>query len=189
MEVTILQASEVHRRRSSGETIDLLDVRTPLEYREVHAVGAELVPLDRLDPTTVSNRAPGHLLAVLCKSGGRATQACGILAAAGVPGIILVEGGTTAWVAAGLPVERGQKGMSLERQVRITAGALVFTGVVLGSMVSPYWFALSGVMGAGLMFAGITDTCAMGMVMAKMPWNQVKLDKPAQQYQVKPKTC
>jgi rhodanese-related sulfurtransferase len=111
------------------------------------------------------------------------------LAAAGVPGIILVEGGTTAWVAAGLPVERGQKGMSLERQVRITAGALVFTGVVLGSMVSPYWFALSGVMGAGLMFAGITDTCAMGMVMAKMPWNQVKLDKPAQQYQVKPKTC
>ncbi len=189
MEVTILQASEVHRRRSSGEAIDLLDVRTPLEYREVHAVGAELVPLDRLDPATFSNRAPGLHLAVLCKSGGRAKQACDRLAAAGVPGIILVEGGTTAWVAAGLPVERGQKGMSLERQVRIAAGALVLTGAVLGFLVHPYFFGLSGFVGAGLMFAGITDTCAMGMLIAKMPWNQVKLDKPAQLCQTKPKTC
>ena len=189
MEVTVLQAAEVHRRRSSGEPIDLLDVRTPMEYREVHATGAELVPLDRLNPGAIGHRAPGHLLAVLCKSGGRARQACEKLVAAGVPGIILVEGGTTAWVAAGLPVERGKKGMSLERQVRIAAGTLVLAGAVLGFLVHPYFFGLSGFIGAGLMFAGITDTCAMGMLMAKMPWNQVKLDQPAQQCQTKPKNC
>ncbi len=189
MEATILQAAEVHRRRSAGEPIDLLDVRTPLEYREIHATGAELVPLDRLDPATFQGRDPGRRLAVLCKSGGRAKQACDRLAAAGIPGLILVEGGTTAWAAAGLPVEHGKKGMSLERQVRITAGALVFTGVVLGLLVNPYFFALSGFMGAGLMFAGITDTCAMGMLMAKMPWNQVKIDTPTRQHQAKPETC
>ena len=189
MEITILSASEVNRRKNANEPIDLLDVRTPLEYREVHAVDTELVPLDRLDPAAFKNRAPGRMLAVLCKSGGRAKQACEKLAAAGVTGLILVEGGTTAWVAAGLPVERGKKGMSLERQVRIAAGALTFTGVVLGWLVHPYFFGLSGFVGAGLMFAGITDSCAMGMLIAKMPWNQVKLDKPAQMCQTKPTNC
>jgi rhodanese-related sulfurtransferase len=189
MELTILQASEVHTRRSAGEAIDLLDVRTPLEYREIHATGAELVPLDRLDPATFKSRAPGRLLAVICKSGGRAKQACEKLAAAGIRGLILVEGGTTAWAAAGLPVQRGKKGMSLERQVRIAAGTLAFAGAVLGFVVHPYFFGLSGFVGAGLMFAGITDTCAMGMLIAKMPWNQVKLDKPAPQCQTKPANC
>lgn len=174
MEVTVLQASEVHRLRSAGEAIDLLDVRTPLEYREVHAVGAELVPLDKLNASAFQNREKGRRLAVLCKSGGRARQACEKLSQAGIPGLILVEGGTTAWAAAGLPVETGKKGMSLERQVRIAAGALVFTGVVLGIFVHPYLFGLAGLVGAGLVFAGLTDTCAMGMVLARMPWNQVK---------------
>jgi rhodanese-related sulfurtransferase len=85
-----------------------------------------------------------------------------------------VEGGTTAWVAAGLPVERGKKGMSLERRVRIAAGALTFTGVVLGWLVHPYFFGLSGFVGAGLMFAGITDTCMMAMLLTKLPYNQPK---------------
>ncbi len=79
--------------------------------------------------------------------------------------------------------------MSLERQVRIAAGALTFTGVVLGWLVHPYFFGLSGFVGAGLMFAGITDSCAMGMLIAKMPWNQVKLDKPAKMCQTKPTNC
>jgi len=189
MEITTLPPADVHQRRSTGEAIDLLDVRTPLEYREIHATGAELVPLDRLDPTSFKGRAPGRLLAVLCKSGGRAKQACEKLAAAGITGLILVEGGTTAWAAAGLPVQRGKKGMSLERQVRIAAGALVLTGVVLGFLAHPYFFGLSGFVGAGLMFAGITDTCAMGMLIARMPWNQVKLDKPPAQSQAKPANC
>ena len=77
-----------------------------------------------------------------------------------------------AWTAAGLPVVRGKATMSLERQVRIAAGLLVLVGVTLGFTVHPYWFGLSGFVGAGLAFAGITDTCMMGMMLAKLPWNR-----------------
>ena len=83
-----------------------------------------------------------------------------------------VAGGTVACVQAGLPVNRGQKTMSLERQVRIAAGSLVVIGTVLGAFVHPYWLGLPGFVGAGLVFAGVTDTCGMGMVLARMPWNQ-----------------
>jgi hypothetical protein len=78
-----------------------------------------------------------------------------------------------ACVAAGLPVVRGKKAVSLERQVRITAGSLVLIGAILGWFVHPYWNGLSAFIGAGLAFAGITDTCGMGMMLARMPWNQI----------------
>lgn len=87
-----------------------------------------------------------------------------------------MEGGTQAWDLAGLPVSRGKKAMSLERQVRIAAGFLVFLGAALGFFVHPYFIAISAFVGAGLMFAGITDTCGMGMMLAKMPWNQCNDD-------------
>jgi rhodanese-related sulfurtransferase len=82
-----------------------------------------------------------------------------------------IEGGTTACAAAGLPVVRGKKAMSLERQVRIAAGSLVLLGLI-GAYFSPYALGLSAFVGAGLVFAGITDTCGMGMILARMPWNQ-----------------
>ena len=85
-----------------------------------------------------------------------------------------VEGGTKACEGIGLPFVRGQKAISLERQVRITAGSIVLVGVILGFLVHPAFFGLSGFIGAGLVFAGITDTCGMGMMLSKMPWNQVK---------------
>ncbi|MFM7738517.1 MAG: DUF2892 domain-containing protein, partial [Planctomycetota bacterium] len=80
--------------------------------------------------------------------------------------------GTQACIDVGLPAIRGQKAMSLERQVRVAAGLLVLAGVVLGYLVHPWIFALSGAIGAGLIFAGVTDTCMMGNMLAKMPWNQ-----------------
>jgi hypothetical protein len=86
--------------------------------------------------------------------------------------VVNVEGGTQAWDEAGLPVVRGQKAISLERQVRIAAGSLVLLGALLGYFAHPYWIALSAFVGAGLVFAGITDTCGMGMLLARMPWNQ-----------------
>jgi hypothetical protein len=70
-------------------------------------------------------------------------------------------------------VVRGQKAISLERQVRIVAGLLVLVGAVLAIAVHPYFAGLSAFIGAGLIFAGITDTCGMAMVLAKMPWNQI----------------
>lgn len=161
--------------------IDLIDVRTPVEFREVHAAAARNLPLDRLDPATVMQARNGNKnepLYLICRSGSRGQQACEKFLAAGFPNVVNVEGGTMACVEAGLPVVRGKKAISLERQVRIAAGSLVLLGVLLGWLVHPVFFGLSAFVGAGLVFAGITDTCGMGMMLARMPWNQVK-DAPA----------
>jgi len=158
-----------------GTNLKLIDVRTPLEFREVHVPEASNLPLDRLSADDVPTG--DQPLYVICKSGGRASQACQQLAKANVESLFLVEGGTDAWVAAGLPVVQGKKAISLERQVRIAAGLLVFLGVVLGFLVHPAFFGLSAFVGAGLVFAGVTDTCAMGMMLARMPWNNVSVGK------------
>ena len=161
---------------TEGRKIDLIDVRTPVEYREVHVQMARNVPLDQLDPTAlmqVRNGTADEPLYVICRSGGRGQQACEKFLKAGFSNVFNVEGGTTACVEAGLPVVRGKKAISLERQVRIAAGSLVLLGVGL-SFINPAFIGLSAVVGAGLVFAGITDTCGMGLLLARMPWNQCK---------------
>lgn len=172
---TIAPTPSLAQQRAEGSCL-LIDVRTPAEFLEVHAVGAELMPLDRLDPALVREKLQGQVdrpCYVICKSGSRARQACEKLQAAGLTSVVSVDGGTEAWVAAGLPVVRGKRVMSLERQVRIAAGALVLLGVMLSLTVHPWLIGLSAFVGAGLVFAGITDTCGMGMLLARMPWNQV----------------
>jgi rhodanese-related sulfurtransferase len=158
-----------------GKKVELIDVRTPVEFREIHIPFAKSVPLDRLDAAKIAQERVGNTnpLFVICHSGSRAKQACEKLVAAGCTNVIVVEGGTMAWNQAGLQVIRGKKGMSLERQIRIVAGSLVFTGVLLGTLVHPYFFGLSGFVGLGLVFAGVTDICPMAMMIARMPWNQV----------------
>ena len=80
-----------------------------------------------------------------------------------------------AWIKANLPVTRSAgKVISLERQVRIAAGAMVLTGVLLARFVNFNFIWLSGFVGAGLIFAGITDFCGMGLIIAKLPWNKRK---------------
>ena len=173
--VKAVPAAEVIRLRSAGRPVDLIDVRTPAEFAEIHAEGARLVPLDRLDPRAVmaSRAAPAdEPIYLICRSGARAAKGCEAFAAAGITSAVSVEGGTAAWEKAGLPVVRGDvKVISLERQVRIAAGALVLLGVTLGWLVHPIFSGLSAFVGAGLVFAGVTDWCGMGMVLARMPWN------------------
>jgi rhodanese-related sulfurtransferase len=169
---------QLAEKQQSGQ-VDLIDVRTPVEFREVHAVGARNVPLDSLDPQAVAQSRNGNAdepLYVICRSGQRAGKAVQRFVEAGFENVVNVEGGTQAWDVAGLPVSRGKKAISLERQVRIAAGFLVFLGAALGFFVHPYFIAISAFVGAGLMFAGITDTCGMGMMLAKMPWNQCNDD-------------
>lgn len=163
---------QLHELLQSGKTLELIDVRTPAEFREVHASGARNVPLDRLEAAQLVASAEQPLY-VICRSGSRGKQACQKIEQAGFPNVINVEGGTLAWEQAGLPVVRGQKTISLERQVRIAAGSLVLIGAALGYFVHPYFVGLPAFVGAGLVFAGITDTCGMGMLLARMPWNQV----------------
>ncbi len=163
-------------QRNTEQTADLIDVRTPLEFQEVRAATARNIPLDQLDPHSVMKSRDGAVdqpLYVICKSGTRGGKAQQKFVDAGFTNVINVEGGTEAWVAAGLPVVRGQKVMSLERQVRIAAGSIVFAGAVAALATGNVYFAgIPAFVGAGLMFAGITDSCAMGMLIAKMPWNQ-----------------
>lgn len=156
--------------RHQQSPVELIDVRTPAEFQEVHVTFARNVPLDKLD---ASASPKDKTLYFICRSGSRGQQACQKMEAAGHT-VVNVEGGTLAWDTAGLPVVRGRKVMSLERQVRIAAGSLVLTGVILSLTVHPYLIGLSAFVGAGLVFAGITDTCGMGMILARMPWNQVK---------------
>jgi rhodanese-related sulfurtransferase len=173
--IAAITPGELHERMRSGARIELIDVRTTVEFREVHAVGARSVPLDRLDPKALAAGRPADAgpLYLICKGGTRGRQACERLAAAGVADAVNVEGGTDAWAAAGLPVARGRKCISLERQVRIAAGSLVLAGLGLGWSVHPGFLGLSAFVGAGLVFAGITDTCGMGLLLARMPWNRV----------------
>jgi rhodanese-related sulfurtransferase len=176
MSVNVITPARLGEILREGNTIDLIDVRTPVEFREVHLTVATNHPLDRLDPRALLANRKGPVdapLYLICKGGTRGKQACEKLVAAGVANVVNVEGGTQACVEAGLPVVRGQKGMSLERQVRIVAGTLVFTGAALGYFVDPRWVGLSAFVGAGLVFAGVTDTCGMAMMLGRMPWNQV----------------
>ncbi len=176
--VRTIDPVEIQRLLDTGYEIELIDVRTPAEFREVHAVGATNIPLDELDAKTIAaGRSNGsEPLYFICRSDARAKKACEALHAVGYTNAVNVAGGTIAWDDLGLPIVRGKKTISLDRQVRIAAGTLVVIGVALGWAVHPAFSGIAGFVGAGLMFAGMTDTCGMAMILAKMPWNHVKDD-------------
>lgn len=181
-----ISPARLNELHCAGQAVDLIDVRTPVEFREVHVPFARNLPLDQLKPEEILREHPvpsGEPVYVICRSGSRGRQACERLLGAGL-NVVNVEGGTQAWVEAGLPVVRGQKVISLERQVRIAAGLLVLLGTILGWLIHPAWTALAALVGAGLIFAGITDTCGLGLLLARMPWNQVR--QPATTCKVQP---
>ncbi|HET7464680.1 MAG TPA: rhodanese-like domain-containing protein [Longimicrobium sp.] len=153
--------------------VRVLDVRTPGEYEAVHIAGAYNVPLDTLGEHAADIQA--HVdepVVLVCQSGARARRAEEALKAAGLPQLHVLDGGVNGWVSAGRPVRRGATRISLERQVRIAAGALAAAGGFLALLVSPLFAILPAFVGSGLVFAGVTDTCAMGMLLAKLPYNR-----------------
>jgi len=172
---TSISPHELSRQLAGGSSAELLDVRTPGEFAAVHVPGARLVPLDALDCAAYLKLRPaGDLpIYVLCQSGGRARRAIGKFQRAGFNGCVLVEGGTQAWVDAGLPVSRGEsKVLPLMRQVQIVVGFVSAAGAALALAVNP-WFALIPlVTSGGLLFAGLTGFCGLALVLAGMPWNQ-----------------
>ena len=165
--VSVSQSYESIKENSS---IILVDVRTPAEYGSIHAKGALNHPMESLDVERLPFGKQDEVH-IICQSGGRSLKVSQKLEAAGFCNIVNVEGGTSAWHGTGLPVVEGKKAISIERQVRIAAGSLVVIGTLFGQFLHPAGFGLSAFIGAGLVFAGITDTCGMGMVIAKMPWN------------------
>lgn len=150
----------------------LIDVREPAEYSAEHIDGAKLLPLSRFDPAQVP-ASNGVKVVMQCKSGMRSRQAADRLLAGGVQEIWQLEGGIEAWKSAGLPVvSTGRKVMDVQRQTQFAIGTGVLTGVVLGTVVSPWFLLISGFMGCGLVFAGMSGLCPLANVIAKMPWNQ-----------------
>jgi rhodanese-related sulfurtransferase len=172
---TSVTPRELHDRLAGSAVAELLDVRTPGEFAAVHVPGAKLIPLDELDAAAFCREfgAAGKPVYVLCQSGGRARKAIEKFQRAGFDGCVLVEGGTQAWIDAGLPVTRGEsKVLPLMRQVQIAVGAISAAGAALALTVNPKFAFIPLLTGCGLLFAGLTGTCGMALLLAKMPWNK-----------------
>ena len=179
MATSILTPEQARQTLLLGKA-SLIDVRTPAEYAQVHAEGAVNLPLDSISMQSLKTLCPSeHAILLICKSGTRANQAGKLLENQGGTQLFLIDGGTDAWVGAGLPCVRGQKAISLERQVRIAAGSLVVLGILL-SFLWPAFRFLSFFVGCGLIFAGITDTCGMALILGRMPWNRREAGRNAQ---------
>ncbi|MGE5150813.1 MAG: rhodanese family protein [Rhodospirillaceae bacterium] len=165
--MTLQTIDPVTARRLIDDGALLVDIREPGEYAREHMPGALNAPLSRLDTLPAAART----IIFHSRSGARTSgNALRLAAAAGCEAYIL-DGGIDAWKKAGLPVDRREP-IAIERQVQITAGALVLTGVLLGIWIAPAFLALSGFVGAGLMFAGISGWCGMAKLLGLMPWNR-----------------
>ncbi len=154
----------------------LVDVREPGEFAREHIAGAQSLPLSAFDPAHLPR---DRKIVLCCQSGARSTRALTQLTAAGFNDVAHLDGGLSAWKAARLTTSIDvSQPISIMRQVQIVAGSLAFTGALLAWLVSPWFILLSGFVGAGLMIAGLTDTCMMAMMLAKLPYNQPKTPAP-----------
>ncbi len=153
-------------------SIQLIDVRSPLEFDSEHIEGAKNIPLDELgfrsgeiknDCTTV----------LICRSGVRAGRAADLLASYGM-NVNVLAGGVTDWKKCGLPLLEGKKRLSLERQVQLTIGLILLSSVSAGWLINPAWFIVPGIIGAGLTFAGLSGFCGLAVLISKAPWNKLE---------------
>jgi rhodanese-related sulfurtransferase len=170
---TVVDVNQLEELLHERHDLRLLDVRTPAEYESVHIGGSYNVPLDTLGEHAAEIREDVDAAVVLvCQSGARSRQAEEALKRVGMPQLHVLDGGLNEWIAAGKPVRRGRERISLERQVRIAAGALAAAGGLLAVKAHPRFGLLSVFVGGGLVFAGVTDTCGMARLLAKLPYNQ-----------------
>ena len=167
-----IKPDQVAKGLKSGELV-LIDIREPDEYAREHIGSALSLPLSALESGSLTLQS--HQKAVFhCKSGMRTQANCNRLVAHVTGEAFLLEGGLDAWKADGLPTVTDKSApLELNRQVQITAGALILMGVLLGIFVNAGFLGISGFVGAGLMFAGITGWCGMAQLLANMPWNRV----------------
>jgi rhodanese-related sulfurtransferase len=168
-----LTPPQVRERLNAGRAI-LVDIREADEFARSHIIGAQSQPLSTWEKAHLSVDPDADVI-FTCRSGMRTAGACDRLAARVSGDAFVLEGGLDAWAKAGLPVATNADApMEIMRQVQIAAGSLVLIGVVLGFLVSPIWFGLSGFVGAGLTFAGISGFCGMARVLMLAPWNRVR---------------
>lgn len=167
-----MTALELSSLLHGGELVRLLDVRTPGEFEHVHISGAYNVPLSQLHEHAAEVRNARGQVVLICQSGRRAQQAEQLLRTGGMANVHVLDGGMQAWIERQLPVNRIRARVSLERQVRIAAGSIVALGAFGALLLTPWLAVVPALVGSGLVFAGITDTCAMGMLLARLPYNR-----------------
>jgi rhodanese-related sulfurtransferase len=171
-DISLSTVEELYKKIKEGKDVQVLDVREVFEYEGKRIKGSILAPLSRFKESSGVFDRNCHSY-IVCQTGKRAEQFASRLLEDGYENISVVEGGLKAWIDAGYPIEEGESKLwSLERQVRFVAGLLVLLGVVLSLVLNPAFLILSGIVGAGLVFAAVTDTCGMAMFLARMPWNK-----------------
>ena len=164
-----LSCQDLEKLLQSDQDLQILDVRTPREYRQVHLEGSQNIPLDQLDP---QHHVGQGTVVVICASGYRAQQACKKLAVRKGCTPLVLEGGLRAWERSGGQVQRtASSSWSLERQVRLIAGTMAAAGGVLALTVHPWFAALPTAVGLGLIHAGMTDQCLMALLLTHLPFN------------------
>ncbi len=172
MSLKTVDAKTLKQWLDNGEAM-LVDVREPAENQAESIKGAVLLPLSGINKSSLPN-CSGKKLVIHCRKGGRGGSACEKLLAKD-PNLEIynLEGGISAWAEAGYPISSsGKFFLPLDRQVQLTIGICLISASLLGYFVSSSFFLLTGFFGAGLTFAGLTGTCGMAMLIAKMPWNQ-----------------
>ena len=168
-----LSPSDLHRLLQSTRPPRLLDVRAAAEFEHAHIAGAYNVPLHLLGEHAAEIRTAGeHAIVLVCQSGQRARRADELLRQAGMTALQVLDGGMAAWQHAQLPVARVRARVSLERQVRMLAGSLVAAGAAAALLAHPWWAFVPLAVGSGLVVAGVTDTCGMGLLLARLPFNR-----------------
>ncbi|MBL4702627.1 MAG: rhodanese-like domain-containing protein [Phycisphaeraceae bacterium] len=164
-------------RRENGTNI--IDVRTPAEYEECHIEGTELCPFGQHAKISSMENAEQNKaelevpIYIICRTGTRSRQAAISFENKGYSNTVIVEGGLQEWEVLKLSVVRGKKTITIDRQVQLVVGSMILGSVTLGILVHPILFGWAAFVGAGLIFAGLSGTCGMAMVLARAPWNQV----------------
>ena len=168
-----LDANEVADLLKRSASVTIFDVRTPDEFVSAHIPGSYNVPLDLLpEHASAISSVVGAPVVLVCRSGTRARQAEQSLGKVELSGLHVLDGGLSAWEAAGLPLNRGPQRWSLERQVRGVAGTLVLASALGGLLLWPPLGLLAAGVGAGLAFSAITDSCGMALLLGKLPYNR-----------------
>lgn len=170
--MSVIDAAAARSLLDNNPDALVVDVRTPGEFETAHIPGAVNLPVEQVDAhlQQIVSHAGGKLVLV-CQSGARAERCQALLSRAGLTDTVVLAGGMKAWVAAGGQVVRGRQRWELERQVRLVAG-----GIVLAATVASLWWPparfVAGAIGAGLVIAALTNTCAMGVLLSKLPYNR-----------------
>lgn len=169
-----IEPMELHRLlRENPHAAQVVDVRSPLEVSGESIEGSWNIPLEELEDRAAELAKAQGVVVLNCQSGNRALMAAQILQRRKFTNYRILLGGMKGWHKAGLPAKRGRKVVSVMRQVQVAAGLLVLTGMALGTLVNPWFYALSAFVGAGLTFAGMSGFCGMALLLAKLPWNRV----------------